>query len=174
MHWDPASNGPPRTEFLLAEMTSHTRELLMSGRRGEAAALFGFAVQQWPDDSTAHNNLGFCLILDDPARALSHLTTAARQGYEPLVINIYNRVCCHVGLRQPRAALEVAEEFWQTRPPDWNDPGSGTLWLRSGETWELALEADARQALLDLLLDTARAQGWHDDEERWSARLARS
>jgi Flp pilus assembly protein TadD len=46
---------------------------LQDGRRREAAALFEALIDFDPDNPEAQNNLGFCLLPDDPERALQHV-----------------------------------------------------------------------------------------------------
>ncbi|MDH2425393.1 hypothetical protein [Sphaerisporangium sp. TRM90804] len=169
VEWNPLSDGPPRTAFMPAGITEHARELLANGRAMDAAALFEFAVRQWPNDVSARNNLGFCLMPVDPARALTHLNMAARQGYEPIAVNVYNRMCCHVALRQPRAALDVAEQWWKEVPYRHDQPDK-TLWLPSNSGWRLERSASAESAIMELVLLVTQDEGLQNEEQRWRAR----
>lgn len=169
--WDPLADGPPRAAFMLAEIVEHARELLANGRETDAAALFEFAVQQWPDDVSARNNLGFCLIPVDPARALTHLNMAAREGYEPIAINVYNRMCCYVALHQPRAALEVAEQWWRERSHT-QDDSEVTLWLPSNNGWRLERSASTGPTIIALAIATTQGEGQQKEERTWRARAA--
>ncbi|SET59585.1 hypothetical protein [Nonomuraea wenchangensis] len=170
LDWEPTPS-EPRTEFMLAQMSDRARHLLAEGRATEAAALFEFAVQQWPDDTPSRNNLGFCLIPVDPARALGHLRKAARQGYAPAGINVHNRMCCHLALHRPRAALELAAQWWSSRVPA-EDGCRGTLWKPSNEGWRLENHVAVAPAVIELAVQAARTQGWHDEEHAWQARSA--
>ncbi|MBP2704373.1 hypothetical protein JOL79_11170 [Microbispora sp. RL4-1S] len=170
--WEPASEGLPQPKFLLAEMANHARGLLKAGRAADAAALFEFALEKWPDDIEARNNLGFCLISSDPERALTHLNTAAREGYEPALVNTYNRMCCYIALHQPRAALEVAELWWQAASLEAHAGLSATLWVPSRDGWDLQIAVEATSALITLAVQLASGQGWQDEERVWRARAA--
>ncbi|MEV5413776.1 hypothetical protein AB0K60_33730 [Thermopolyspora sp. NPDC052614] len=168
LNWDPAVP-EVRTEFIVAEMTNRARDLLVAGRTAEASVLFEFAVHQWPADARARNNLGFCLIPLDPARALTHLNAAARDRYAPLGVNVYNRMCCHVSLRQPRAVLDLAEQWWSSRDPS-EDDVIAILWTRSHEGWQLDTSAVVKGAITALAIATACVHGWSDDEQVWRKR----
>jgi hypothetical protein len=164
------ANGEPDPEAILgSDMASHARALLGQGRYREAAALFEFAARRRPTDAEARNNLGFCLIPEDPRRALSDLEAAAHMGYQHIVVNGYNRVCCQLALRQTRAAVAAADAYWATQD---DDPGAATLWRWSPDgSWEIINVADPRLALADLIVLVAQAEGWREDEQRWRSRL---
>ncbi|MEV0591335.1 hypothetical protein [Nonomuraea cavernae] len=170
--WNPSPNAPPNSEFLLQQMTTHARSLLVAGQRAAAAALFEFAAQQWPDDASAQNNLGFCLVLDQPDRALRHLGLAARMGYEPMPINAYNRMCCYVALNQERHALETAEEFWRQRGDLVQNQDRAIVWILNEEgQWSLDRKARPWSVLVGLAISIAQRQGWQEEEDRWRPRL---
>jgi hypothetical protein len=154
---------------LAAEMAGHARALLRQGRGHEAATLFEFASNRRPADAEARNNLGFCLIPENPKRALSELEAAAQMGYHDTVINVYNCVCCHLALRQPRAAIALADSYWKGP----NDRAiAAILWRRTPNSeWEITEVSDARYALADLIVRAAAEEGWRDEELSWRIRL---
>jgi hypothetical protein len=162
-------NGVPDPEAVLAsDMAGHARALLRLGRCGEAAALFEFAARRRPTDAEARNNLGFCLIPRDPKRALHDLEAAAHMGYGHPVVNLYNRVCCYLSQRQPRAAVAAADAYWAARD---DRPGGATLWIWHADgSWEIGDFVDPHLALADLVVKISQAEGWREDEKRWRAR----
>ena len=163
-------NGEPDAESALAaDMAGHARALLLQGRGHEAAALFEFASKRRPADAEARNNLGFCLVPEDPKQALFDLEAAAHMGYRDTVVNVYNRVCCHSALRQARAAIALAEGYWIAQD---DPPIVAILWRRTPNGgWDITEVADTRHALADLIVSIAIEEGLRDEERRWRDRL---
>jgi hypothetical protein len=163
-------NGEPDAESALAvDMAGHARALLLQGRGHEAAALFEFASKRRPADAEARNNLGFCLIPENPKQALWDLEAAARMGYDNTVVNVYNRVCCHSALRQARAAIALADGYWMGQD---GPPIGAILWRRAPNGgWDIAEVADSRHALADLIVSIAVEEGLRDEERIWRHRL---
>ena len=165
---DVPSGAPDPEAVLAADMAGHARALLLQGRCGEAAALFEFAARRRPTDPEARNNLGFCLIPSDPKRAMHDLEGAARMGYGHAVVNVYNRVCCHLMLRRPRAALNAAENYWLSKD---DHPGGATLWIwQDDASWKIGDIIDPHRALAELAVKISQTEGWREHEERWRAR----
>ncbi|MEU4835814.1 hypothetical protein [Streptosporangium sp. NPDC023615] len=156
------------TLFLMNQLENHAVTLLRERQYSESAALFNFAIHQWPNDPRAHNDLGFCLIPENPSKALVHLTDAARMGYEPYAINTYNKMCCHLGMHQPRAALALAEEFWRERPGE--SALTGVIWKMTEEGWRLEQGVYIRSAIAGLVASIASAHGWEEEEVLWRSR----
>src|SRR5690606_35111907 len=100
-----------RQESLAAKVDPHARAYLRERRVREAAALFEFVTKEEPKDAAALNNLGFCQIPDNPEVALHNLEKAARLGYRPQAINVYNQICCLMALGRFRAAFKTATDF---------------------------------------------------------------
>jgi hypothetical protein len=163
-------NGTPDPEAVLAaDMAGHAGALLRQGRCREAAALFEFAARRRPTDPEARNNLGFCLIPTDPRRALHDLEGAAHMGYDHAAVNVYNRVCCHLSLRQPRAAVAAADAYWAARD---DRPGGATLWIWQADgSWQIGEVTDPHHTLANLAAKISQAEGWREDEERWHERV---
>ena len=98
---------------------------LNEGRRLEAAALFEAAVRREPQSPHALNNLGFCLLPDDPRLALDYLNEAVATGKgDAELINI-NRMLALASMGRRTSALDLATTYLQrhadgdTRPPTW-------------------------------------------------------
>lgn len=86
------------------------RELLQSGSREAAAAVFEAVVIEAPDNAEAHNDLGFCLIQDEPSEALDALERARELGYRPAIVNIANRGLCLIKLERYGPASALIDE----------------------------------------------------------------
>lgn len=163
----PAGEPDPESA-LAADMANHAGALLAQGRGQEAIALFEFASMRRPSDAQARNNLGFCRIPEDPKRALLDLEAAASMGYHDMVVNIYNRVCCLMEMRQARAAIALANSYWEIKA----DTSNGAiLWLQANGTWKIHQVDDPHQALAELIISVSRAAGLPDDEVTWRERL---
>ncbi|MFN8149098.1 MAG: hypothetical protein U0R76_16750 [Candidatus Nanopelagicales bacterium] len=98
-------------------------EQLRSGDRASALAIYELLVDMQPTSSVAQNNFGFCLIPDDPARALEHLETAERLGYEDAV-NLANQILCLRLLGRSDEAAAKAESLLTDVDPH----QTGYLW----------------------------------------------
>ena len=96
------------------------------------------------------------------------LDAAARMGYGHAVVNVYNRVCCHLMLRRPRAALSAAETYWAVKD---DQPGGATLWIwQTDSSWEIADVIDPHHALAELAAKISQIEGWREHGEKWRAR----
>lgn len=151
----------PTTDRLAMQVQNHAKSFLAEGRFREAAALFEFVCREQPDNAEALNNLGFCLIPESPKVALEHLEKANRLGYSPQVINVYNRMCCHIAGGRLRAAVREAERYWDE--PGEANAVAATLWCPGTEAgWILRGVHDAR-GQLSVLAEYASKL---DDERR--------
>ncbi len=166
----PARSRQLRYSVLAAQMQGKAQDFLAAGRRREAAALFEFALSQSPDDRDALNNLGFCLVVDEPDAALQHLRHARSLGYTPLGINVYNEAFVLRRQGQARVALQVVEDNWDAINAA--GPAAAVLWqVSAGGAYELTHVPDVRTALLELCVDLAQLQGGAV-AQRWSERTA--
>lgn len=151
---------------LINRMQVYARTLVEHGRYREAAALFEFSLQHRPDDPILLNNIGFCLMLEDPRAAIFHLTEAVKLRYSPLPIAIYNQICCHYVLGEPRLALRVADSSW----PDGfvGDACGAIVWVLSetGE-WEVLDVEDVRVEIASLAARICTEEGLGDRASRW-------
>jgi hypothetical protein len=155
--------------ILATEVDSHARNLVKQGRYHEAAALFEFAVLKRPYDADIRNNLGFCLMPENARAALKELEAAAHLGYDHPAINVYNRACCYLALRQPRDAMDASEEYWSaTVLPD---ADSAILWRWPPDPdWALRNVSEPNGALADLMVQVASDMGWQEHQLRWEER----
>ncbi len=155
-------------ESLADEMTRHAGKLLRQGRHREAAAVFEFGVQQRPEDAVVRNNLGFCLIPEEPRGALGHLRAAANMGYEPSATNAYNQMCCYVAIGRSRAALNIADSEY--KKPRAKQMGA-FLWRSREGRWELFDSESSFNEIAVFAAEIARSEGWKDQEEFWRATI---
>lgn len=81
------------------------------GRRTEAAALFEAAAFHEPRSFRALNNLGFCLLPDDPARALHFFDRAIATGDADVEVAQVNHVLALAVLGRHTSAIDSAEAF---------------------------------------------------------------
>lgn len=155
---------------LAKQMQGKAEDFLTEGRRPEASALFEFALTQQPDDPDALNNLGFCLLPDDPEAALVYIRRARAQGYTPLGINVFNEATALLALGHARQALQAVEDQWG--PISTAPRYAATLWKHDDDgNYSLVQVTDVKSALLDLGVELARSHGGAA-AERWHARAA--
>jgi hypothetical protein len=157
----------PRVDLvLIGEMTDYAKSLLNEKRYREAAAVFEFGSHRRPYDGQFRNNLGFCLIPEDPEEALGHLKAATEMDYPHPATNTYNQMCCHIALRHIREALALAELMWprilSTRPAE------ATLWKHNeAGDWELFQSTDPRASVAELASLLAHEEGWDSEDRAW-------
>ena len=157
---------------LAARMQSRQPDLLRARRFQSEAALFEFAVAENPNDAAARNNLGFCLLPHDADEAWPHLRESARLGYEPFVVNLYNRVLCLALLGDAEDALRLAEEEWGGLRPD---SSHATLWrFKDVLSDELTLveRVDPVRELAQLGAELATRRSDSERAAQWLARTA--
>lgn len=143
------------------------REHLTSGRRNVAAALFEACVQAAPRNAEAHNNFGFCLIPDDPGKALKALNVAADLGLEGAAVNTANRVLALWRMGQVDSALSTAEAFIEAGP----SPGGGFLWSFASEEPEIVDIDDATVYVKEMALAMALAADDQQAAKFWRSQL---
>lgn len=159
--------GPVGMETALStKMHSRALELLHQGRHRDAATLYKFALSQNPEDAHAANNLGFCLIPDDPGSALRHLSIAGNLGYSFPEINLYNRSICHFLLGDYHAALSLLAQ-------EWDNVTVGTraiVWSPSSPGIKLCETDDLRRKIAQLARISASKLGNTAEEAKWISR----
>jgi hypothetical protein len=144
---------------------------LRQGRRQAAVALFEATAEMQVEDPQTQNNLGFCLLPDEPERALKHLNRASSLGPLDLNVTTANRVLCLASLGRYTSALDLARDHLAAE-----EPNSEGAFL-----WDAAtiLEDDGTPALLDEVGDlrsyiksvaalVARRSGDADLYDEWS------
>ena len=160
------------THVLEGQMIRYAASLLAEQRYRDAAAVFEFAASQEPYNGTVRNNLGFCLIPENPLEALGHLEAAAELTDSIVAINTYNRMCCHMALRRSRDALNLADKNWPEVRSKRTSSGA-TLWRRGAdsESWVIFHADDERLALAELATAAARDEGQSESEQAWRVRV---
>src|SRR5664280_208811 len=147
----------------------HAKRLLLDFRSTEAAALFEFFANQDGAEVDSLNDRGFCLIPDDPNETLHYLELAAKRGYRPAAVNIFNQVCCHMALGNYRSALGIADFYWRESFEEHLVPAS--LWNRSNQTWTIEDSIDARISLAKLAQQVAELAEDQGRADTWSRRF---
>ena len=113
---------------------------LEDGRRSEAATLFEAALRHDPTDADALNNLGFCLLPDDPEKALRHLDAAIDSGQADIEITNANRLLALIALGRWTSACDLAESHLDRHA---DSSPQRSVWL-----WQIDSVLDASDATL--------------------------
>lgn len=69
-------DGRPGDGLSLSSCATFAIEALTEGRRGDAIALYSGVQRLLVDDPEVRNNLGFCMLIDDPHAAVAHFMAA--------------------------------------------------------------------------------------------------
>lgn len=141
-------------------------QLVNAGHRGSAASIYRLILKISPGNPAIRNNLGFCLIPDEPRKALRYLTTAAKGGYDQPFINTHNRMLCHLLIGNPKEALLIAEDAWSSFMTEQMVPA--ILWQQRNNSWATARVPDARLAVAELALGAAQALGGETFDKWWT------
>lgn len=163
-------SGNEQLSPLLAPLQDEASRLLGQRRFREASVLFEFYQRQRPDEATAVNNRGFCLIPVSASEALHHLRSAEGMGYPATAVLVYNFCCCYEALGEHARLIDRAESYWQ-RERDATTPSAATLWTRNSQTWDLYHESDVPAAIARIALNSARTLGLADRIPVWVSRL---
>jgi len=70
--------GADPTQLPVPDLVEPAAALLEEGRSAEAEALFEALLQMNPSNAATHNNLGFCILPDQPVRAIGHFEEATK------------------------------------------------------------------------------------------------
>jgi hypothetical protein len=101
-------NKPPLSEAMTNQLVEPALQFIGQGRRKEAQALFEAILLHDPESAGANNNLGFCLIPDDPQQALHHLEKAAQFDEMDKELTTVNRMLALVMLGRSTSVLDLA------------------------------------------------------------------
>ena len=118
---------PRPSEEMTNMLVGPAVNFLKDGRRIEAAALFEAALRHEPHSADALNNLGFCLLPDDPEKALRHLDAAMGTGQANIEVTNANRLLALILLGRWTSACDLAESHLD-RYSDSSPQGSAWLW----------------------------------------------
>jgi tetratricopeptide (TPR) repeat protein len=142
-------------------------DMLNSGHRKEAAAIFEAASKLFPDDPDALNNWAFCLMPDSPDLALQLLDRAAQIHQKDALIPIANRLRCLLQLDRQSAVLAVTDRVISTLssyPCEF-----AYLWSLDGFTLEEV--DDVRQYIIDCISRVIDNVSDRDVFVQWNAVL---
>ncbi|MCY4516032.1 MAG: hypothetical protein OXB99_02200 [Acidimicrobiaceae bacterium] len=101
----------PSSPGLATRLVEPAIRFIGEGRRTEAAALFEAAAFHEPRSFRALNNLGFCLLPDDAARALRLFDQAIATGHADTEVARVNRILALAVLGRHTSAIDSAEAF---------------------------------------------------------------
>ena len=99
-----------RTHSIAPSLVEPAVAFLEEGRRTEAAALFEALLRMDPSDATTQNNLGFCMLPDQPARA-AELFEQATELDPDLDLASMNRVLALALLGKRDEAIDSARQL---------------------------------------------------------------
>ncbi|MFJ4635964.1 hypothetical protein ACIP69_09900 [Streptomyces hygroscopicus] len=153
----------------VAQLAFQGAQLIKSGNRDAAASTFRLITKIAPEDSNARNDLGFSLVPDEPRKALRHLTTAAKMGYDQPFINAHNRMICNLLIGAPKEALYIAESTWSSGLTEQAVPA--IIWSQIEDQWVVRHVPDARIEVAELALQVTQTLGG-EAQEAWQCRLA--
>lgn len=113
---------------LVSNLVVPSLDFIKEGRRVEAAALFEASIRLDPTSADAHNNLGFCILPDDPVKSLKYFEKALELGDIHSNRHIYmaNRILALSILGKRTLVIQEAQNFIC---PDWAK-GRGTYMWR--------------------------------------------
>jgi tetratricopeptide (TPR) repeat protein len=153
-------------ELIVGRYVPMAVELLQSGERVAAAAVFDVACELSPSSADAHNNRGFCRVPDEPSEALADFEHALLLGPSNPPVTIANKVLCLHKLGRNTTALKVAEDAWESL----EDGNTATLWDYSSKGASLLQDAQPRYYLAGLAARIAALSGDSLSATIWKAR----
>ena len=116
------------TPALADRLVTPAVKFLGEGRRIEAAALFEAAASNNPGNPGALNNLGFCLLPDNPERALGYFEEAIATGRADTQLTNANRILVLAALGRLTSAIDLATNFLHQHADSPPRPGNTWLW----------------------------------------------
>jgi hypothetical protein len=154
----------PVAQFVLVE---RALEAIREQKRDVAAAIFTAARTLDPKDPSLANNLGFCLIPDEPVRAIQVLAEARSLGRTDL-LSFANTAAAHVVMGDIEGALVVCEEalaFGLTTKTH-----VAWLWTLPLGADPTVLESEPATYICDLAVSAASSLGNEPLAESWRTR----
>lgn len=158
-----------RTTDPLAQLVLVERalEAIREQKRDVAAAIFTAARTLTPNDPSLANNLGFCLIPDNPVRAIQILAEARSLGHKDL-LNFANTAAAHVVAGDLQGALDVCETAAAFGLASMTHVA--WLWILPLGDDPTVLETEPGAYICDLAIVTALNLGGETLAERWRTR----
>lgn len=114
---DRLARSDQRSPTLADSFVMQAVKFLNEDRRNDAVILFRAAVLKEPDSADAHNNLGFCLLPDDPNEALRYFEKALQLNGHGRLVDI-NRILTLVLLGRHTLAIDFAQAFLDSETVD--------------------------------------------------------
>lgn len=158
-------DGKPTDEaFAVSKYSSVAQDLLRKGERAAAVSLFDMACELLPQSAEARNNRGFCLLMDNPERAIVDFEAARMLRYHNPFVSAGNLMLALHRLDRNTSALKLADDTWALEHR-LSGPAA-TMWdFRSSEPTLIQIDA------VLYLADLARTIAAGAEEERgWNAR----
>ena len=151
---DRLANHTPVNQPLANSLVGSAVNFIGEGRRLEAAALFEAAVHHEPESSDALNNLGFCLLPDQPERAIEYFEKASTTGRGDLGLIEANRILALALSRRYTSAMDLATLYLDRELPSKSN-SSNYLWdvesVFYGSSPKLIKNQDLKQYVEDIL-----------------------
>ena len=124
-----------------------------------------------PNNADFHNNLGFCLLPDNPDLALVSLNKADELGYTDKLVNLANRALALILLGRHAVALRLVEDAYEVAldSPDVR----GMMWALDSLTTDPVLMTLDDPTVYVAGLGVMVAKGAEDAEllDLWTGRL---
>jgi hypothetical protein len=142
-------------------------KLLEDGHRETAAAMFEAATTLAPDNAELFNNWAFCIIPDDPEKALELLDQAAILGMALAHTVVGNKLYCFLRLGRYTTGLTYAEEIlakWGKLVGD-----TSYMWAISGEVQ--VTQVNSPSYTLDVIEAIAAATDDSVIKAEWAKRV---
>ncbi|WP_158711431.1 tetratricopeptide repeat protein [Streptomyces xylophagus] len=145
-------------------LNSMATELVLAGRVASAAELLEMAVRKDPHNPSLLNSLGFCLVPQDPKRALVDLERAYELGFTA-TMNLCNRLYALLRLGKYASVLELADRA----VAEWGelDQGRLILWDFMASSPVVKRSACPRCYVRDIALYVANNYGDDASRRRW-------
>ena len=143
-------------------------ELLLSGHRKEAAAIFEALSSLSPGDSNAVNNWAFCIMPDSAEKALELLDRASQTYRGDDLIPVANRLRCLMQLKRYQAALIVAEGIIG----DLGSRLSGFSYMWALDSFSLESIEDVRRYIISLISQIVDRTRDEELLQQWTPILA--
>jgi hypothetical protein len=154
--------------FVVSKYSGRAIELLERGDRSAAVTLFDIACDLSPESANAHNNRGFCRLIDDPALALNDFEIARNLGTVDPFLPAANQMLALHRLQRNASAMKIAEDAWGW---DWARADRAVMWdFRTDEA--VLTRTDSLLYLAELAAEIARTSGDAVAEAKWRSRAS--
>lgn len=159
-------HGRPRDHEAKNALVERALEAIDKQRRDIAAAIFTSARTLDPDDAMIANNLGFCMIPDQPGEAIKVLAEARALGEQGL-LNIANLAAAHYLLGDFQGALSACSDALEI---GLEESDSAWLWPIPLPDEPTVVQAGVAAYICDIALLAASGSGDMQIGEAWKTR----